>query len=111
MIKQPRSQALKMIMLKVEPRFKFDQPYKGPYRIKEITPANVFIPYKVKEVTPTNVFIQQINDPSSDVLDVSIQRVSRCSNNLETATHWLGNSGIDISSKSHRFVAKQATQW
>ena len=66
-------------MLKVEPRFKLDRPYKGPYR--------------VKKVTPTNVFIQQINDPSSEVLDVSIQRVSKCSTNLETAAPWLGHSG------------------
>ena len=77
--KEKRIEEGDIVMLKVEPRFKLDHPYKGPYR--------------VKEVTPTNVFIQQINDPGSEVLDVSIQRVSKCSTNLETAAPWLGHSG------------------
>ena len=81
-----------IVMLKVELRFKLDQSYKGPYR--------------VKEVTPTNVFIQQINDPNGEVLDVSIQRVSKCSSNLEAATPWLGH-GVDVNSKELRLVVHQ----
>jgi len=79
MAKETRIEEGDIVMLKVEPRFKLDRPYKGPYR--------------VKEVTPTNVFIQQINNPIGEVLDVSIQRVSKCSKNLETAIPWLGHSG------------------
>jgi len=70
--KETNIQEGNIVMLKVEPRFKLDRLYKGPYR--------------VKEVTPTNVFIQQINDPNGEVLDISIQRLSKCSSNLEAAT-------------------------
>ena len=39
-------------MLKVEPRFKLDRSYRGPYR--------------VQGVTPTNVFIRPVNDPNGE---------------------------------------------
>jgi len=71
-----------IVMLKVEPRFKLDRPYKGPYR--------------VKEVTPTNVFIQQINDLMVKCWISAIQRVSKCSSNLEAvkaSTSTQKNSG------------------
>ena len=60
-----------LVMLKVEPRFKLDRPYRGPYR--------------VTGVTPTNVFVRPINDPAGEILDVSIQRVSKCSERLSSA--------------------------
>ena len=53
-----------IVMLRVEPRFKLDRTFRGPYR--------------VTGVTPTNVLIRPINDPNGEVLDVSIQRVSKC---------------------------------
>ena len=65
-------------MLKVEPRFKLDRSYRGPYR--------------VQRVTPTNVFIRPINDPNGEVLDVSIQRVSKCSEMLSSAIPWMGHT-------------------
>ena len=42
-------------------------------------------------VTPINVFIRPINDPTGEVLDVSIQRVSKCSEELSLATPWMGH--------------------
>ena len=52
-----------LVMLKVEPRFKLDRNYKGPYR--------------VQEVTATNATIQLMNEPDSEPL-VSLQRLSPC---------------------------------
>ena len=67
-----------LVMLKVEPRFKLDRSYRGPYR--------------VQGVTPTNVFIRPVNDPNGEVLDVSIQRVSKCSEMLSSAVPWMGHT-------------------
>ena len=67
-----------LVMLKVEPRFKLDRSYRGPYR--------------VQGVTPTNVFIRPVNDPNGEVLDVSIQRVSKCSEMLSSSVPWMGHT-------------------
>ena len=64
-------------MLKVEPRFRLDRSYKGPYR--------------VVGVTSMNVFIHLLNDPT-DQITVSLQRVSKCDNSLSAATPWMGYS-------------------
>ena len=53
-----------LVMLKVEPMFKLDHGYKGPYR--------------VNEVTTTNAAIQMMNDPTAEPLIVSLQRLSLC---------------------------------
>ena len=64
-------------MLRVEPKFKLDRAYRGPYR--------------VTGVTPTNVLIRPVNDPNGEVLDVSIQRVSKCREQLSSSTPWMGH--------------------
>ena len=53
-----------LVMLKVEPRFKLDRGFKGPYH--------------VQDVTTTNATIQIMNDPNSEPLVVSLQRLSLC---------------------------------
>ena len=45
-----------LVMLRVEPKFKLDRTYRGPYR--------------VTGVTPTNVLIRPINDPNGEVLQM-----------------------------------------
>ena len=64
-------------MLRVEPKFKLDRIYRGPYR--------------VTGVTPTNVLIRPMNDPNGEILDVSIQRVSMCKEQLSTSSPWMGH--------------------
>ena len=66
-----------LVMLRVELKFKLDRAYRGPYR--------------VTGVTPTNVLIRPINDPNGEVLDVSIQRVSKCREQLSSSTPWMGH--------------------
>ena len=59
-------------MLKVEPRFRLDRGYKGPYR--------------VNKVTPTNAAIQMMNDPSAEPLIVSLQHLSLCNSSFSSNT-------------------------
>ena len=67
-----------LVMLKVEPRFKLDRGYKGPYR--------------VDEVTPTNAAIQMMNDPTAEPLIVSLQRLSLCNGSFSHDTQpWRGH--------------------
>ena len=66
-----------LVMLRVEPKFKLDKTYRGHYR--------------VTGVTQINVLIRPINDPNGEVLDVSIQRVSKCKEQLSTSTPWMGH--------------------
>lgn len=65
-----------IVMLKVEPRFRLDRSFKGPYR--------------VVSVTSTNAFIHPLNDPT-DQITVSLQRVSKCDNSLSDAKPWMGH--------------------
>lgn len=65
-----------IVMLKVEPRFRLDRNYKGPYR--------------VVGVTSTNAFIHPLSDPT-DQITVSLQRVSKCDNSLSSVTPWMGH--------------------
>ena len=67
-----------LVMLKVEPRFKLDRGYKGPYR--------------VNEVTLTNATIQMMNDPSAEPIHVSLQRLSLCNGAFSSDTQpWRGH--------------------
>ena len=66
-----------LVMLKVEPRFKLDQTYKGPYR--------------VMEVTSTNAVIRPVHDPLAEPWNVSLQRLSKCSVELAAGTPWFGH--------------------
>ena len=76
-----------IVMLKVEPRFRLDRSYKGPYR--------------VVSVTPTNVFIHPLNDPT-DQITVSLQRVSKCDDSLSSARPWMGHG----KSRKRRMINK-----
>ena len=67
-----------LVMLKVEPRFKLDRGYKGPFR--------------VNEVTSTNATIQMMNDPKAEPLVVSLQRLSLCKGSFSPdAQPWRGH--------------------
>ena len=65
-------------MLKVEPTFKLDRTFCGPYR--------------VHNVTSTCAGIQPINSPNEETIFVSLQRLSRChASMLENIKPWLGH--------------------
>ena len=71
-------QAGDLVMLKVDPRFKLDRGYKGPFR--------------VNEVTPMNATIQMMNDPNAEPLVVSLQRLSLCNGSFSSGTQpWRGH--------------------
>ena len=82
-----------IVMLKVEPRFKLDRSHRGPYR--------------VQGVTPTNVFIRPVNDPNGEILDVSIQRVSKCSEMLSSAVPWMGHTNRQ---RRHHQIKKKSSR-
>ena len=42
-------------------------------------------------MTSTNVVIQPIHNPQAEAWNVSLQRVSTCSDNLASSTPWLGH--------------------
>ena len=56
-----------LVMLKVQPKFKLDRKYKGPFVIKSITNTNAVIHSK---------------DPSHKEMNVSIQRLSKCGGSM-----------------------------
>lgn len=67
-----------LVMLKVEPRFKLDRSFRGPYCVYTIT--------------DTCEHIRPINKPSDDLITVSLQRLSRCcSEQLGAAKPWMGH--------------------
>ena len=67
-----------LVMLKIEPRFKLDRPFRGPYR--------------VHTVTATCAHIKLINKPDAELLTVSLQRLSRCrSQDIGTVKPWVGH--------------------
>ena len=66
-----------LVMMKVEPKFRLDRTYRGPYR--------------VLDVTSTNAIIQKVNDPNSEKLNVSLQRLSKCDRQLSEEVPWMGH--------------------
>ena len=62
-------------MLKVQPKDKLDRKYKGPFVIKSITDTNAVIHSK---------------DSSSEEINVSIQRLSKCGGGMSNVKPWLG---------------------
>lgn len=67
-----------LVMLKVEPRFKLDRTFRGPYR--------------VYTVTATCAQIRPIHKPDDDLITVSLQRLSRCrSEQLSEVKPWMGH--------------------
>ena len=68
-----------LVMLKVEPRFKLDHPFRGPYR--------------VHRVTSTCAHIKLINQPDGELITVSLQRLSRCWNqDIRNIAPWIGHT-------------------
>ena len=66
-------------MLKVEPRFRLDRPYKSPFCIQSLT--------------STNAVITTVNDGNGKPINVSWQRLSKTSPLAEAQKPWLGYSG------------------
>ena len=77
-VKESKISTGELVMLKVDPKFKLDRQFRGPYR--------------VHNVTATCAYIQPINMPNSDVICVSLQRLSHCTGQgLKSAQPWLGH--------------------
>ena len=66
-------------MLKVEPRFKLDRSFKGPF--------------VVQSFTATNVVIQLQGDNTAEKINVSRQRLSLCSPEIGESTPWVDHTG------------------
>ena len=67
-----------LVMLKVQPQFKLDRSFGGPYR--------------VYTVTDTCAHIRPIDKPNDDLITVSLQRLSRCRNGgMNAVTPWMGH--------------------
>jgi len=67
-----------LVMLKVEPRFKLDHTFRRPYRVIGLT--------------STFAIIVPINTPDSEVINVALQRLSRCKGeHLGTVQPWMGH--------------------
>ena len=64
--------------IKVQPKFKLDHTYHGPYRVYEATSTNV----KVKPVTT----------PDAEAITISLQQVSKCKGNFLANQFWYGHS-------------------
>lgn len=65
-------------MFKVKPRFKFDCIFRGPYH--------------VTGVTSSCATIVPINTPDGEVINVSLQKLSRCrGEHLDSARPWMGH--------------------
>ena len=69
------------VMLKVEPRFKLDRLFKGPFIIRSLTSTNAVS------------YIQLQGDDKAEKIDVSRQRLSLCSPEIGNSTPWVGHSG------------------
>ena len=68
-----------LVMLSVQPKYKLDQRFKGPFVIESLTETNAVVRVK--------------GDKSSEPWNVSRQRLSKCSELLAEAEPWLGQSG------------------
>ena len=83
--------------MKVQPKFKLDHTYHGPYRVYEATGTNV----KVKPVSTPDV--------ESITLSESLQHVSKCKGNFLANQSWYGHGAakprkwrtVKESGKSH----------
>ena len=78
-----------LVMLKVQPRFKLDRSFRGPYR--------------VYTVTDTCAHIRPIDKPNDDLITVSLQRLSRCCNGgMDTVKPWMGQGKSRMRRKLRR---------
>ena len=67
-----------LVMLSVQPKFKLDRRFKGPFVIEPLTATNAIIRVK--------------GDSHSELWNVSGQRLSKCSESLAVHEPWLGQS-------------------
>jgi len=82
-----------LCMLKVEPRFRLDRGFKGPFRIQSLT--------------ATNAVIKPMNDCNGKPINVSRQRLSKCSPLMEIGNLWLEHSG---KLHCHRQIQRDTTK-
>ena len=66
------------VFVKLQPKFKLDRTYHGPYRVYEATSTNV----KVKPVTT----------PDVEAITISLQQISKCKGNFLANQFWYGHS-------------------
>ena len=86
-----------LVMLKVEPRFRLDRVYKGPFQIKSLTSTNAVIVLK--------------SDDNAEEMNVSRQQLSKCRREMAEATPWVGHSGrLNKRRQVRRRKPKVATQ-
>ena len=81
------------VFVKVQPKFKLDHNYHGPYR--------------VYEVTETNAKVKPVNNPNVEERTVSLQHVSKCKDGFLMDQSWFG---ANVSQpRRQRKVRKQNT--
>ena len=68
-----------LVMLKIQPKFKLDRQFQGPFIILSLT--------------ATNAILQAKDDKNGETIIVSRQRLSKCGVHMAKATSWLGQSG------------------
>ena len=96
-VKDVELQVGDLVMLKVEPRFRLDRVYKGPFQIKSLTSTNAVIVLK--------------SDDNAEEMNVSRQRLSKCRREMAEATPWVGHSGrLNKRRQVRRREPKVATQ-
>ena len=69
-----------IVFVKVQPKFKLDRNFHGPFRVYEVTGTNA----KVKPVT----------NPDVESRTISLQQVSKCRGSFPTNQSWLGHNII-----------------
>ena len=84
-----------IVFVKVQPKFKLDRNFNGPFRVYEATGTNA----KVKPVT----------NPDVESRIISSQQVSKCRGSFPTNQSWLGHS--IIKPRSHRTVRNQDSKY
>ena len=76
-------------MLKVQPHFKLDHSFRGPYHV-----------YTVMDKC---AHIRPIDKPNDDLITVSLQRLSRCRNGrMDTVKPWMGQGKSRMRRKLRR---------
>ena len=66
------------VFVKVQPKFKLDRNYHGPYR--------------VYEATDTNVKVKPVSSPDAESKTISLQQVSKCKGSFLANQFWCGHN-------------------
>ena len=83
------------VFVKVQPKFKLDRNYHGPYR--------------VYEATDTNVKVKPVSSPDAESRTISLQQVSKCKGNFSADQFWCGHN-ITNPRKQRKVRKKQNTR-